>query len=500
VNWRSLLLELIGARVEHTESITKGSLALRHGHWLGAAILAAATLAAIGWWSYRRDATEMTTRRQRAILTLLRVTFYIFLIVVLLRPVLMLSLETAVRRTLILLFDASASMTIEDPRYDDTDRKRAAIVRGELDARDGMDQKLPGNTSKPMSRRELLAQFFANDVLKLEERLRRDCDLSIFTFGQSTTDTGTRTNLSPWISNLECSAKATALGDAVRDLLQKTRGQSLAGIVIFSDGANNAGSSPLDAAREAGREKVPLLTVGLGVTSPRDLILSGILAQDTAFVNDDLPVAIRVRAQGLKGESAKLTVRFAGEVAGTKEIQLGNDAEQTVSIPFTPRQTGDFELQAIIDPRPDEAVKENNTASQRVRVVDSRVKVLYVESGPRWEFRCVQSAMVRDRRIDSKYVLIEGDPSIAEGADSPYLAQFPETKEALFKFDLLILGDVGPNDIGPERLAWIEEFVSRFGGSCLLIAGPRANPQAWKGAPLEKLLPVDLVGPRSHRS
>jgi hypothetical protein len=190
-----------------------------------------------------------------------------------------------------------------------------------------------------------------------------------------------------------------------------------------------------------------------------------------------------------------LTLRLAGEIVGSKEVQFTSEAEQIVPVPFTPKQVGEFELQATIEPRPDEAVKDNNTATQRLRVVDSRVKVLYVEAAARWEFRYIQSAMVRDRRLDSKYFLLEGDPSIAEGADSPYLAQFPQSKEELFKYDLLILGDVGPADLGAERLTWIEEFVSKLGGSCLLLAGPRANPQAWKGTPIEKLLPVELAAP-----
>jgi hypothetical protein len=33
-------------------------------------------------------------------------------------------------------------------------------------------------------------------VLKLEDRLRRDCNLSVFTFGQSATDAGSRADLS----------------------------------------------------------------------------------------------------------------------------------------------------------------------------------------------------------------------------------------------------------------------------------------------------------------
>ncbi len=495
MNWRSVLLDLFGGRAEHAESVRSADLVLRHSHWLGAAIFGAIALGALAWWSYHRHASDLVTRRQRAFLTGLRIAFTLLLLVVLLRPVLVFTLATTVRRTLILLIDSSASMTIEDPRHDEADRKRAAIARGELEARDGLDQKLPDSEAKAISRRDLVTQIFSHDVLKLEERLRRECDLEVFSFAEEATAGGRPGDVHAWIQSLPFDGKVTAAGDVIREILQLKRGQPLAGIVVISDGANNTGSSPIDAAREAAREKVPLLTVGVGVTTPRDIILAGVLAQDTAFVNDEVPVTVRVRAQGLQGQSSILTLRLGSEIVGTGEIQFTGDLEQTISLSFTPKETGEYELQASIEPRPDEAVKNNNVAVQRLRVIDVRVKVLYVESAPRWEFRYVQSAMLRDRRIDSKYVLLEGDPSIAEGEDSPYLARLPEVKEEFFKYDLVILGDVGPGELGAERVGWIEEFVSRFGGSLLALSGPRANPNSWKETPLEKILPVELAIP-----
>ena len=48
-------------------------------------------------------------------------------------------------------------------------------------------------------------------------------------------------------------------------------------------------------------------------------------------------------------------------------------------------------------------------------MVDDKIKVLYVEQYPRWEFKYVQAALVRDRRIAAKFLLLEGDDSIARG-------------------------------------------------------------------------------------
>ena len=72
------------------------------------------------------------------------------------------------------------------------------------------------------------------------------------------------------------------------------------------------------------------------------------------------------------------------------------------------------------------------------------------------------------------------------------MKSFPATKEELFKYDLVILGDIGTKELGAKPIEWMNEFVSKFGGSCLFIAGPRYNPSAYRGTELEKLLPVDL--------
>ena len=396
-------------------------------------------------------------------------------------------------------------MKIQDPRVDSADLKRAAIAKGILDPTKGLDQALDATLAanvKLVPRVEIMRGMLGNEQLQLWPQLAKELDLAAFSFGvdlENAGATGDASALSSWLAHLDPVATSTAIGDAVSDLIQRKRGQPLAGIFLVTDGANNHGSAPLDAARLAKQEGIPLYIYGVGITSPRDIIVGSLLTQEVAFVKDELPVTVRVRGQGLKGESAKLTVRLVpvnstgeGEVVATKDIAFGDDEDAVVPVPFTPKATGDFELRASIAPRADEASKDNNSVAQRLRVIDSKVKILYVETTPRWEFRYLQSVLLRDRRVDLKCVLLEGDESIAAGDASPFLAKVPAKKDDLFKFDLIIIGDVEPRNFSPEHFAAFEEFVQKFGGSMLFIAGPRANPAAYRTTTLEKLLPVEL--------
>jgi hypothetical protein len=104
----------------------------------------------------------------------------------------------------------------------------------------------------------------------------------------------------------------------------------------------------------------------------------------------------------------------------------------------------------------------------------------------------LQNTLLRDRRLEAKFVLLEGDAGISEAQQSPYLPKIPPTRDDLFKFDLIIIGDVAAKDFSPEQQAALEEFVQKFGGSMLFVAGPRSNPNGYAGTSLERVLPVEL--------
>ncbi len=484
----TLLLKLFGVKIEQALRVVSVALEFRNGAALGGVIVGALLLAALAWWTYHfRAAGGALARWRKIVLTALRVIFFFLILFIVLRPVLSFTVEGSIRRTLLTLMDVSTSMNIQDPRTDATDVKRATTFVRSGDA-------------KHVARIELLKAVLQDSKLHLLPDLAKDFDLSTFTFGKEVAELSQQKS-SPgqppeqnfaWAKNLAATSPLTAMGDAVREVINRKRGQPLAGIFLATDGANNAGSAALEAASLAQQENVPLYIYGVGITSPRDIIVANLFTQEVAFVKDELPVTVRVRGQGLRGESAHLVLKLGEETVAEKDLTFTGDEEQVVPLNFTPQKTGEFDLTASIAPRDDETVRDNNAASQRVRVIDSKIKVLWVEQAPRWEFRYAENVLLRDRRIDFKCVLVEGDPSIAQGKNSPYLARFPAAKEELFKFDLLILGDVDAKMFSPAQLDAINEFVSKFGGSCVFLAGKKFNPAAYRQTALEKLLPVEL--------
>jgi hypothetical protein len=502
-------LKLLGVEMDEAVRIADVSLAFRGGFNLGWILLFTLLLGTGIYLAYRFGPASLPTGR-RLLLTGLRILFVGLILMLFLRPVLSLTVEGSVRRMLVLLMDGSSSMQIEDPRVEQDDLKRAAIAKGELDPTGGLKQNLSAAKTaqfKTLPRLEIAQSSLQNKDLNLLPRLDKEFDLSAFTFGQGIAELSTRTTITPtnqtaqastaaepgfdWVNDLKADNSMTALGDALRDVMNRKRGQPLAGIVLVSDGAHNSGSHPREIASLMRQENLPVYVYGVGIASPRDIIVASLFAPDVSFVREEMVVNVRVRSQGLEGESAEVVLSMGDDVVARNSITLQAEGEQVVPMQFAPQVEGEYELIASVAPRPDEAVSDNNEQSHRLKVVDSKIKVLMVDHSPRWEFRYLQAMLMRDRRVDLHCLLLEADPRIARTADSPHIEKFPSRKEELFQYDLVIFGDVNPQAISATQLENLSELVSRFGGALVVVAGKRFTPHMYRRGIMEKLLPVE---------
>lgn len=134
------------------------------------------------------------------------------------------------------------------------------------------------------------------------------------------------------------------------------------------------------------------------------------------------------------------------------------------------------------------------------------VRVLYLEDTPRWEYRYLKNGLLRsDPGVTVQTFLFDASDDFPQesSAGLPSLDGPPRTREELAAYDVVLIGDVPPERIDPlagPREAWMKllvEFVEA-GGAVGFLAGERATPNAWRGTPLEKLLPVELEPKRAE--
>lgn len=305
--------------------------------------------------------------------------------------------------------------------------------------------------------------------------------------------------------------QSTALGDSLQRILTDLRSERVAGMVLLTDGRSNAGSLAAEAvATRFGRKGIPIFAVGVGDPDPpRDLSVDDFRAPDVSLAGDVLTGSVLVRAQGYT-EPRDVRVRFELDDVqiAEKTVRVGGNIPQ-VEATFSEKvqRPGEYTLEAIIEPDPDELTADNNRAVRRVRVIDERIKVLYIEGYPRWEYRYLKNALVRDRHMQVQILLLSADPDFhQEHSDvAPPLTRLP-SPEQLLEYHVIILGDVNPEArtrsgepvFGPGSLEAIAELVKDRGGGLLMISGEQSAPRAYVGTPLEAVLPV-AVDPTAGR-
>ncbi len=297
------------------------------------------------------------------------------------------------------------------------------------------------------------------------------------------------------------------LGDATRQVLTELRGAPPSAIVLLSDGQTTEGESLVKAAELSAKKGVPLFTIGLGSAEPaRDLELTELLVDDIVFVDDAVRFQAKLLDRGFQGQkvvvrllerdAASADSRAARELAATEVEAPAEGQPRRVELVYRPKTTGERTFILEVEPKPRELQVENNKIERMVTVRKEKLKVLLVESEPRYEFRYLKNYLEREETIDLSVVLLSSDPEYSE-QDRSALPTFPAAKDELFAFDVVLVGDADPGFLSHSQMQNLTEFVTDKGGGILFVAGESFNPLAYRGTPLELLLPIELADARN---
>jgi hypothetical protein len=211
-------------------------------------------------------------------------------------------------------------------------------------------------------------------------------------------------------------------------------------------------------------------------------------------------------AYGLFGE--QITIPFAikshltNEVKATLVLNDGTHEEtkKVVVIPannqlhdtilWYPRSVGDARLTLKLPVQSGEAIPENNEQTFRISVRVDKLKVLVVDSLPRWEYRYLRNALARDPGVDMHSILFH--PGMQPGGGKNYLPAFPNTKEAISKYDVIFRGDVGigGGELSEEDAALVKGLVEQQGSGLIFLPGRRGRELTLTNSALADLLPV----------
>jgi hypothetical protein len=451
------------------------------------------------------------SRKHRVVLASLRSMVYAAIILLLLAPVVGKTKKVPIPNNILVLLDVSESMSIPDRRRDPAELADAAAALGKIpltEIAEGQPPELSLGVQSEVDevpRLDLAKGVLGLPELEILRSSTKSNNVASYTFGERLAPwVSDPTERTLWLDTVEPAAKASRLGDALSEAIDRHGGQSITGVIVLSDGASNEGIDAADAARQLGERSIPVHTIGLGLTEPDDVRIKAVLVADTVFYKDRVPVRVLLESHGFQGRVVELELSVNEAVVAKNKVVLRG--EQTVEeLSFVPeQQSGQAQLTVTASVLPGDVAPENNRFERSISIIDDKIKILYVEAEPRWEYRYLRAVLLRDHRLDVKFLLTEGDLDLARASEQ-YLEEFPEEPSEIFEYDLIIVGDVPADYFSVAQLALMEELVSKRGGSFLMLAGRRHAPASYRDSPIAKLLPVkigigghDRISPSLH--
>ncbi|MBC7967052.1 MAG: VWA domain-containing protein [Fuerstia sp.] len=305
----------------------------------------------------------------------------------------------------------------------------------------------------------------------------------------------------PFSSQPPTGEKGTDLSTALQSTADKY--PNLRGVVLLSDGDWNIGQSPGTTASALRVKNVPVFAVGVGSEERLpDMQLAASDAPTFGVVNKSLRIPFRivswlpadrdvkVSLTGTRGEKIEKTVRVAG---------MG---QQQDTIDWKPEKTGEYSLTLEIPVDETETLPDNNKLTIPITIRDEELKVLVVESYPRWEYRYLRNALERDPGVEVSCLLFHPDLE-GVGGGRGYLDQFPTEKE-LFEYDVVFIGDVGigSKQLTPQDCVNLRQLVRSQAGGLVFMPGFRGYQNSLLTSELDELHPVvlDQATPKGHGS
>jgi len=476
------------------------------------ACLALAALSVVFYMRYQ----GLRKKRFSIGMAVLRASLLILLVWILAEPGIALTLRHSPRPLVVMLFDGSDSMNMRDNLSDESQeaiRKALGPEAPQFSQEKGPTRQDLVRAAIRSNKINLLAKLakrfrLRGYVLKQQDKLHDQADqVQEILMPQEDSDLGDAAAGAEQGAGGE--GKGTASGAALDDLRRRSRSHLLAGVVVVSDFDQNRGQPALPAAK---RLKAPLYTVGLGPREAADISVS-LQAPLVLKKGEKTGVTVLLRQSGLDDRDAEIelrarrlgTIEGAGEgqrferVAPVKTVPL-DGRTVTARLTYEPRMTGRFTLEARVKPLVEEVLQDNNSAQREVIIRDESLKLLFVEYEPTWEWRFIKEVYHRHPMIGRegfRTYLDSADFTVRRGSEL-FLETLVRSREEFFSYDVIFLSDVPTRTLSPHFQDMLQEYVSRFGGGLVVLAGPRFGPTALIGTKIADMLPV-VTGPGIRR-
>jgi hypothetical protein len=273
------------------------------------------------------------------------------------------------------------------------------------------------------------------------------------------------------------------------------RFKNLRGVVLASDGDWTAGSPPVQAASALRLKGIPVFVVPVGSSSRLpDVELLSLDSPTFGIAGKSVRIPFTIESTLPREHVVTVVLKTSDNDEVTKEVRIAPMGRTSDWVNWKPKAVGDNTLTLNVPKHGDELLADNNQLSTPIAIREEKLRVLLVESIPRWEYRYLRNALSRDPGVELSCLLFHPGLSKGGGGNKDYIKQFPQGLDELSKYDVVFLGDVGLEDgqLTPEDCRLLKGLVEHQASGLVFMPGWQGRELSLMDSELGDLCPVLL--------
>lgn len=426
-------------------------------------------------------------RMMRWALNVCRVVVLVLLVGVLAGPYLRVKEELTIKPVLPVIIDDSLSMTLPAGPFDETTTKSLQQLT------------TPEASLDTLPRQMLLEQVLTHHQAKLLPALEERFDIRVYRVARNVRSG----KLVPeqQIAGEQEQLDESNLGEAITTALDDAAGKTIGGLVLFTDGRWTTGQNPQTiATRLAGNvsdesSAITIWTVPVGsATASPDVAVVDVLSPGRVAHKDTAGIIATIDSQQMDGRTVNVQLLDKSDkVIDEKPLTLNASERQQVELSYEGTEVGSTELTVQAQPHELETIHVNNEMQTMIEVDANKLRVLYIDGAPRWDFRFLDHSMRRDKGIEA-VVVTEAQYATDEvkPEDLSTAAGLPQDATSFAQYQVVLLGDISPDLLPPKLQEQLAKAVEEEGLGLVVQAGPQHMPHKFIDGPLGQLLPLQF--------
>ncbi len=222
---------------------------------------------------------------------------------------------------------------------------------------------------------------------------------------------------------------------------------NVSSVVIVTDGNYNSGSNPLSSAEKTG---LPVYTIGIGDSSKKtDLSVKNIIHNEIIYAGVSTQITAVLFNKSLGGSEVNIKLFEDNKIIEVKRAVLSETGFDEVKFSYTPSLPGQKKITVAADISPDELLKENNTKSAFITVLNNKVRVSLISGVPSADVGALKNTL----KLDSSNVIfssVEAGAGVLLGTDKPFISD---------STDILILVNFPNSSTSDNLLNQVTELI-----------------------------------------